>query len=241
MKLHIFDSEKELITAFAEYFTDQAQKYIKSQGLFNVVLAGGSSPKRVYQLLASPDFREKIDWKKVYFFFGDERFVPADDPQNNGLMAENVLFHPLQIPHSQIFKIDTSFSPMESAEKYMETITSHFKGKPIHFDLILLGLGDNAHTASLFPFTEVLNEESPSVEAVFLKNENTFRITMTAALINQAKNTAFLVFGSNKAEAVQQVIQGIHDPENFPAQLITENNSNLHWFLDDKAAGLLEN
>ncbi len=239
MKFHIFDKEQELIMAFADYFIEKAQKYISDKGLFNVVLAGGSSPKKVYELLASPGFRDKIDWGKVNFFFGDERYVPANDSQNNALMVEKTLFSPLQISKAQIFKVDTSLPPKESAEKYMQTITAHFKRKPIHFDLILLGLGDNAHTASLFPFTDVLYEKMPSVKAVYLKEDGVFRITMTAPLINQAKHIAYLVFGENKAEAVLQVIKGDDNPEQFPAQLISPENGDMHWFLDKKAARFL--
>ena len=239
MKHHVFETEQELIAAFANYFIAQANECIKTHGIFHVVLAGGSSPKRVYELLARPDYKEKVDWEKVYFFFGDERHVPADDPQSNGLMAERTLFLPLLIPGDHIFKIDTAYSPEESAEKYMEAITGHFQKKPIHFDLILLGLGNDAHTASLFPFTDVLSEKAASVKAVYLKGEDVDRISMTAPLINQAKNIAFLVFGENKAKAVQQVMEGPHHPEQFPAQLIKPEKGEFHWFLDKAAAGYL--
>lgn len=239
MKRHIYNNEQELIAAFANYFIELANYFINNSGQFNVALAGGSSPKRVYELLASSDYRDKTEWGKIYFFFGDERYVPANDPQYNGLMVEQALFNPLQISSDHIFKIDTSSPPAEAARNYTETITAYFNKKTVHFDLILLGLGDNAHTASLFPFTEILHEKNVSVKAVYLKEENVYRISMTAPMINQAKNVAFLVFGEKKAEAVQAVINGEYDPEQFPAQLIKPINGNLHWFLDDKAAGML--
>lgn len=239
MKRHTYNNEQELIAAFANYFVEQAQYFIKNTGQFNVALAGGSSPKRVYELLASPEYRDKINWSNIYFFFGDERYVPANDPQYNGLMVEHVLFNPLRISSDHIFKINTSYPPTETARKYTETIAAHFNKEAVHFDLILLGLGDNSHTASLFPFTEILQEKTASVKAVYLKEENIYRISMTAPMINQAKNIAFLVFGEKKAEAVQEVINGKFDPQQFPAQLIKPINGNLHWFLDDKAAGML--
>ena len=240
LKVHIFAAENELIAAFAEYFIAKAGDYMSSQGYFNVALAGGSSPQRVYELLASPDFRDKVDWKNIYFFFGDERHVPANDPQNNGLMVDYALLKPLHIADEHIFKINTSLPPEESAKEYMETIKTHFNKEPIAFDLILLGLGDNAHTASLFPFTEVLNEKEANVKAVYLKDASTYRITMTAPLINQAKNIAYLAYGDKKAAAVQHVINGAYMPKQYPAQLIEPTNGELHWFLDEKAAKLVK-
>lgn len=239
MKIQIFDNEQTTIVAFATFFLEQAQHYIQSQGQFNVVLSGGSSPKKVYELLASPAFNHKIDWTKVNFYFGDERFVPADDPQNNGLMVELAMFKPLQISKTKIFKIDTSRTPTEAAENYIKTLTAYFKEKQIHFDLVLLGLGDNAHTASLFPNTEVLSEKKPTVKAVYLKQDNTYRISMSAPLINQAKNIAYLVFGESKTIAVQQVINGATDYEKYPAQLIHPESGELYWFLDKNAARFL--
>ncbi len=239
MKQHIYKTVEALLPAFAAYFIQQGEYFIKEQGQFNVVLSGGSSPKQVYELLASPNFRDKLAWEKVYFFFGDERYVPADDPNNNALMVENALFRPLTIAADHVFKINTALPPAESAQHYMESITQHFKNRAIHFDLILLGLGDNAHTASLFPFTPVLAENKAAVREVYLEAENTYRITMSAPLINQAKHIAFLVFGQNKAIAVQQVIQGKLDPEAFPAQLIRAEHGELDWFLDREAASLL--
>jgi 6-phosphogluconolactonase len=240
MTFHIYESVDELVMAYANYFVFQAKKCIDERGHFNVVLSGGSSPKRIYELLASPHFRHEIEWGQVYFFFGDERHVPADDPRNNGLLAEKAIFHPLNIAEDHIFKINTLLPPIESAKQYMEDIKLHFQENPIHFDLILLGLGDDAHTASLFPSTPVLSETKPSVKEVYLKKDNTFRITMTAPLINQASEIAFLVFGENKALALRNVINGERKPNDYPAQLIQPENGETHWFLDKVAATELQ-
>ncbi len=240
MSFHILKTIPELIKAIAGHFISLGKDAIASRGEFNVVLSGGSSPKKLYELLASPEYREQVNWKKVNFFFGDERYVPATDSENNAYMVKKTLFNPLNISQSNIFPINTSLSPQESAKSYTTIISEHLHRQELQFDLILLGLGDNAHTASLFPYTPVLTDKSASVQAVFLEGQKNFRITMTAPLINQARNIAFLVYGQEKAEAVHQVLENAFDPEKYPAQLINPVKGELHWFLDEAAASLLE-
>ena len=240
MTINVFKTENELISAIAIYFIKIAQHTIEENGIFNTALAGGNSPKKFYQMLSSDEFKNKIDWSKVNFFFGDERYVPAADAQRNSWMVQKYLFEPLNISSSQILEVDTTLSPEQAAKKYDETIRTHFKHIPVRFDLMLLGLGDNSHTASLFPFTPVLAEKSPTVKAVFLKEQNSYRITMTVPLINQSKHIAFLVYGKEKAEAVYHVLKDVRNPEKYPAQLINPADGELHWFLDDNAASLLE-
>jgi len=240
MTFHILKTNPELIKAIAGHFISVSKNAIASRGEFNVVLSGGSSPKKLYELLASPEYKEQVNWKKVNFFFGDERYVPANDPENNAYMVKRTLFNPLNISESNIFPINTSLSPQESAKSYTTIITAHLDRQELQFDLILLGLGDNAHTASLFPYTPVLTDKSISVQAVFLEGQKNFRISMTAALINQSRNIAFLVYGQEKAEAVHHVLEDEFDPEKYPAQLINPVKGELHWFLDEPAASLLE-
>lgn len=240
MNIHIIKTLPELIKAMAFNFIKVANDAIASRGEFNVVLAGGNSPRKLYELLASSECNQEIDWTKVNFFFGDERYVPANDPDNNAFMVEKALFNPLQISASNIFPIDTSVSPEKSAQNYTEIIVKHFGKHKLQFDLILLGLGDNGHTASLFPYTSVLLDNSSSVQVVELSKKN-IRITMTAQLINQARNIAFFVYGQGKAEAVQHIIENKWEPEKFPAQLIKPESGELHWFLDETAATLLKN
>jgi len=240
MTVHISKTIPELIKAIAAHFISVGNNAIATRGEFNVVLSGGNSPKKLYELLASPGYKEKINWKKINFFFGDERVVPANDPENNAYMVKRTLFDPLNISQSNIFPINTSLSPQEAAKSYTATITEHLDSQELQFDLILLGLGDNAHTASLFPYTPVLTEKSASVQAVFLEGQKIYRISMTAPLINRARNIAFLVYGQEKAEAVHLVLEGEFDPEKYPAQLINPLKGELHWFLDEAAASLLE-
>ena len=184
-------------------------------------------------------YREKVDWKKVFFFFGDERNVAHIDPNSNYLMAKKALFDPLGISETQIFPVDTSVEPAIAAQKYSEAIKAFFKGADLCFDLVLLGLGDNSHTASLFPYTPVLNDKEPSVKEVFLEDQKVYRITLNAPLINQAYHIAFLVYGEGKAEAIHHVIEGTKDINVFPAQLIQPIKGDLQWFLDKAAAANL--
>lgn len=235
MHLHIFKTPTEAVVALAEFFIVTAKTAIAARGEFNVVLSGGHSPQQLHALLATPPYSDQIDWKLVYFFFGDERYLPANDPENNAHMARESMLEPLHIPPFQIFPIDTDLPPASSARHYTEVIDRHFKGEKVCFDLILLGLGDNAHTASLFPHTEVLEDSSAAVKSLFVEELDTYRITMTARLINQAREVAFLVFGASKATAVHQIIKSKKDVQRYPAQLIHPAAGHLHWYLDEAA------
>lgn len=240
MDLEVYKNPDDLIHAMAKSICELAAEAITARGQFNLVLSGGSSPEKLYELLASKTYKNKIDWKHTYFFFGDERFVPENDSQRNSLMAKKALFDPLKIADSNIFSVNTSDSPEDAAKKYEESITTHFQNKPVEFDFILLGLGDNAHTASLFPNTSVLNETDATVKSVFVKEVDMYRITMTAPLINQAKHIAFLVFGKNKSEAVFNVLENKTGSANeFPARLINSNEKKVQWFLDTAAVSEL--
>jgi 6-phosphogluconolactonase len=238
MELHIQPTAEQVLAELADYFVEQAGRAIAARGRFVVALSGGNSPKKLYELLASPAYREKVDWKKVYFFFGDERNVPATDAESNYRMAREALLEPLGISASQVFAVDTALSPAEAAAAYTRTIKAFFGAEEDCFDLVMLGLGDNSHTASLFPHTPVLHDASVGAREVFLADKNVFRITLTAPLINQARAVAFLVYGADKAAAVQRVLHGARDVDEFPAQLIAPAGE-LRWFLDQAAASLL--
>ena len=237
--LHISATTQEVLTAAAEYFVNTANEAIASQGRFTVALSGGNSPKGFFEMLAS-DFHHRVEWNKVYFFFGDERYVPFDHPESNALMAFKALFEPLNIASSQVFNIDTSLQPDASAKAYHEAIEKHFAPSPPTFDLILLGLGDDAHTASLFPHTKVVDATEAGVEAVFVKDKQVYRITFTAPLINLAKHIAFLVFGSSKAQAVQHVFYSPKNVHEYPAQIIQPENGDVNWFMDEAASAMLK-
>ncbi|HWZ35082.1 MAG TPA: 6-phosphogluconolactonase [Mucilaginibacter sp.] len=240
MKLNIFHTPDEVIDGMAQYFVETANAAIEARGKFSVALSGGSSPKKLYELLASTTYADSIDWNKVYFFFGDERNVPQNDPESNYLMAKNALFLPLYIEPGNIFAVDTTLAPNEAAQKYAGQIAEFFDEDEMSFDLVLLGLGDDTHTASLFPHTEALHDVTPSVKANFLPAKNIWRITMNAPLINDAKNIAFLVYGESKAPAVHNAIEANEDIENYPAQLIDSVSGEVQWFIDEAAAANLD-
>ena len=238
MELIIRENIEELIRLNADLFIETANQEIAAKGSFNVALSGGSSPKKMFELLAS-DYKSATDWSKVYFFFGDERYVPADSPESNFLMAKNAFLDILNIPEENIFAVDTTVDPESAALEYAKCICIFFDDEPV-FDLVLLGLGDNSHTASLFPHTPILFIDEELVKEVYLEDQQVYRISMTAPLINKAKKIAFLAFGEAKAEAVKQVIQGKRDINNHPAQLIDPCNGVVYWFLDKAAASLLD-
>lgn len=239
MKLNIFNAENEVLDALAKHFVEVANEAIAARGKFSVALSGGSSPKKLYEMLAST-YHDKIDWEKVHFFFGDERYVPQTDKDSNFLMVKNALFVPLMIDYANVYPVDTSLSPADAAKKYDEEIEEFFGDEDISFDLILLGLGDNSHTASLFPYTPVLHDRTPGVKEVFLPDQKVYRITLNAPMINEAQHIAFLVYGQGKAEAVRHVLEDDEDIEEYPAQLIEPIVGEIEWFLDEAAASLLE-
>jgi len=239
MNLLIYKTQSELLADLAAYIIKIAHKSIEEHDCFNFVLTGGNSPKALYEMLATT-YKDKIDWTKVFFFFGDERNVMPDHESYNGLMAKRAILDPLNIPSEQIFYVDTTLAPEKAAIEYNKAITKYFKGADLAFDLILLGMGDDAHTASLFPGTTILNNENVEIDSVFVEKLSTYRITFTAPLINKAKNIAFLVFGESKATAVKQVIESDKkNPKLYPAQLIDPIDGGVTWFLDNAAASLL--
>lgn len=240
MNLNIFPSVSELNEALIAYVIEIANKAIATKGRFDFVLTGGNSPKELYQQL-STTYKDKIDWSKVYFFFGDERNVLPAHKDYNGLMAKETLFNDLDTPENHIFYMDTTLSPEDAASAYKIALNQHFNGEEIVFDLILLGMGDDAHTASIFPFTDLVNNQEETVASVWVEKLNTYRISLTAPLINKAKNIAFITFGDNKANALSHVIGD--EEQNFelyPAQLINPINGRLDWFVDEAASALLD-
>ena len=235
---HIKKDQSELLVEYALLLLETGNKAIAKNQKFNLVLSGGSSPKVLFNLLSSEEYRNRIDWSKVFFFFGDERYVPTKDPDYNGQMAKEFLFNPLGILSSQIFLVNTDLTPDAAAANYQQRIRDHFSWEKIVFDFIMLGMGDDAHTASLFPETTILMNKEATVNAVLIK-ENVWRISMTAPLINQATCVAFLVFGANKAEALQHVWEGGKNTNLYPSQLIQPQKGELHWFVDEAAASLV--
>ncbi|MBK0381578.1 6-phosphogluconolactonase [Pedobacter sp. SD-b] len=239
MKTNVFKTPEESIQALAAFFVSCANEAIKKNDKFSVALSGGSSPKKLYELLASADFKSKTDWKKVHFFFGDERYVPHNHPDSNYLMAKTALFDHLDIEEFQINKVDTSLDPAAAAQDYERCVCHFFDGDP-NFDLVLLGLGDDAHTASIFPHTSLVWIDEENVKEVYLEDKKVYRISFTAPLINASKNVVFLTFGANKADAIKAVFEGEKNVELYPAQLINPEKGYLQWFVDEAAVSKLK-
>lgn len=234
MELHVFQDPEAVCRALADWLVNLAADAVRERGRFSIALSGGSTPKRLYELLATEDYRNRVDWQTWHVFWGDERGVPFDDDRNNARMAHEALFNRVPIPPKQLHILRTDVNPESAAGDYETLLRNFFAESPVTFDLVLLGLGDDGHTLSLFPGTEVVEEDVVWVRTVFLENQQQFRLTLTAPVVNRAACVAFLVTGGGKAGVVNAVV---HGPEGFfPAQRIHPDNGNLHWFLDEAAA-----
>lgn len=238
MYLHIYKDAEETTIALADWIVSLIQKTLEVKERFTIALAGGETPKKLYQALASDRYRKKINWNKLHVFWGDERVVPFDDKRNNAKMAYDNLLSMVNIPLEQVHKIWTDIIPEVSAKQYEKILHQYFDDKQTTFDLVLLGMGDDGHTLSLFPGSEILHDTNAWVNAVHSKEKGE-RITLMPAVVNASAARAFLVTGENKAKVLQEIIAqpGQH---NYPAQLIQPLNNELHWFVDEEAAKYLK-
>jgi len=218
---------------------------IGRQGRCTFVLSGGSTPRRLYELLAAPPQRDQIDWTRVDLFWGDERAVPPDHKDSNFRMANEALLQPLSIPATRIHRMPAERADRDrAAADYQAEIARVFDvpadGVPPAFDLVLLGLGPDGHTASLFPRTAALNETRRWVVSNHVPQLGTDRLTMTRVILNRAACIMFLVAGADKAAALAEVLEGPADAERLPAQLIRPETGRLVWLIDGAAAARLK-
>ncbi len=235
----IYPDAENASAAAAELFASLAADAIRERQVFRVALSGGSTPKRTYELLATPKFATHIDWQRVHVFWGDERYVPADDAESNYGMAAEALLRHVPIPKGNVHRFRTELQPpAEAARAYEDEIRGHFGTAPPRFDLIDLGLGPDGHTASLFPGSSALNESSRLVIADFVGKTNSWRLTMSVSLINAARVVAFLITGAQKASILHDILLGPRAPDRLPAQLISPQGE-LRWQVDEAAAALL--
>lgn len=240
MKLHIFKNKELLSEELAQWICNYISETLEKQNFFSLVLSGGNTPKSLYKKLASDKFKNKINWSKVHIFWGDERYVPFDDSRNNAKMAFDILINKVDIPKENVNIIRTDIIPEESAKEYVDTIKKYFKHTQNNFDLVLLGIGDDGHTLSIFPGSSLINEEENWVNKVYNEEQKMYRITMMPQLVNNAKQIAFMVEGENKADILNRIIYGNLEPVKLPSQLIDPSDGELHWFLDDEAASKLK-
>lgn len=239
MELHIEKDTQALSAGLAEWINNYIQQVLEKQDRFTFVLSGGSTPKALYALLAESPYRESIPWEKLHFFWGDERAVPFEDSRNNAKMCYDELLDKVPVKAENIHIMRTDISPEESAAAYEQLIKTYFDGSETTFDFVLLGMGDDGHTLSLFPGTEVIHEENALATSFFLQAQDMYRITLTAPVVNNAACVAFLAAGAGKAEVLKQVLQGERNVDLYPSQIIQPVKGQLHWFVDEAAAALL--
>jgi 6-phosphogluconolactonase len=236
LSVHIYRSSEELSAAAAREFAAKAEEAIEERGRFVVVLAGGSTPKAMYSVLAR-DCADRIDWSRVHVFFGDERPVPPDHFDANYKMASEVFLD--DVPVGSVHRIRGELQPDEAAEAYEEELRTFFQTEDVpRFDLILLGIGRDGHTASLFPETSAIEVHDRWVVANPVLKLDTTRITLTIPVINAARAVIFLVAGEDKAEAVREILEGKADSRAYPAILV-QPPGGPQWLLDQSAASLL--
>jgi 6-phosphogluconolactonase len=239
-QIRIFASAEHLFHAAADNFCSLGALAIRERGRFNVSLSGGSTPRGLYQELAK-NFSTQLDWQKVFFFFGDERHVPPTDSESNYRMANESLFSKLAIPADHVFRIPAEMPDAgQAALAYEQTLRNFFRPSPgsfPRFDLVLLGMGPDGHTASLFPGTTALEEKEHWVVANWVEKFSAFRITLTYPVLNSAACVMFLVSGGEKSEMVRRALK---DPAaDLPCQKVRPTNGELIWFLDQAAAAKL--
>jgi 6-phosphogluconolactonase len=230
-------------TAAAE-FLEAARKALPEKDSFCVALAGGSTPKALYGLLSSnPLLQAKVPWSKIEFFFGDERHVPPDHAESNFRMATEAMFAKAPVDPKQVHRIKgEKRNAARGAEEYEEELRASFQLEPgqlPRFDLVLLGMGPEGHTASLFPGTKALKEEKRLVVSNWVGKLYTDRITLTPPVLNNASRVIFMVHGEEKAPALKAVLEGPYEPEQLPAQMIHPKQGSILWLVDPAAAGML--
>ena len=221
--IRIFENPSELARGAADYFVASGPK--------TVALSGGSTPKTLYELLANPNepFRDQVPWSKIHFFWSDERHVPPDHPDSNYRMAYEAMLSRVPVPEGNVHRIRSENpNASEVADEYEATLKQVTGQSLPRLDLILLGLGTDGHTASIFPGSEVLHETKRLVAAPWVEKLNTHRITMTLPLLNNGASVVFLVSGAEKAEIVNEVL---HGPKKYPAQYVQPANGELLWML----------
>jgi 6-phosphogluconolactonase len=234
--IRIFLSSDHLSLGAAQEFVRIVNSAIESRGVCTVALAGGETPRRMYNRLAKAPFAHAVDWTKVHLFFGDERAVPPTDHQSNFGMVDLELISHLDIPEENVHRIRGEINPEEAARRYQMELEELFEHKEVRFDLILLGLGEDGHTASIFPRTQAVNEEHFLVCSAYVPQLESWRISLTLRTINNARRVLFLVAGARKASILDQVLNAKQASKELPATLVLPKEGTLLWMVDNNAA-----
>jgi 6-phosphogluconolactonase len=246
-KIEVSPTSDALMHAAADAFVSSAAQAIRASGRCVVALSGGSTPKRLFALLAADPYATRIDWPHIHLLWGDERCVPPDDPQSNYRMTREALLDHVPVPQANVHRIRGEDSPAAAADAYERELREMFRtpsGPPqltpgARFDLILLGMGDNGHTASLFPGLTAVREATRWVMAEYVGEVSMWRVTLTPVVINAAAEIVFLASGSEKAAMLQRVLEGPHQPDALPAQVVAPRDGRLRWLIDADAAARL--
>jgi 6-phosphogluconolactonase len=236
LNIHIEKTPEGAARFTAERVVQILSSTLEKHESVSLVLSGGETPRRVYQILGSDSFRHRVAWDRVQFFFGDERMVSPDHPDSNYGMARRELFEYLSIPTKNIYRIKGELTAEESALDYAEELHSIYQSTTARFDCVLLGIGEDGHTASLFPGTDALYEKRKSAVALFVPRLKAWRVTLTFPVINNAHNVIFLAEGGKKASIVQKVIESAAPTPDMPATMVRPLDGTLHWVLDAEAA-----
>jgi 6-phosphogluconolactonase len=241
MELHVCKNYDELSEHIADWMVEYICKTLATKERFSVALTGGNTPKRLYEILASDEYEHKIDWSRANVFIGDERFVPFDDERSNAKMIQQTLLDHVAVNMAHVHFMQTeNMQPETSANAYEEILQHYFNknNQQSTFDLVLLGMGDDAHTLSLFPHQiSAIHEQRKWCTYLWLQQQNMHRITLTAPVINAAKCVAFLISGKSKSTALNNVLHKQYNPELYPSQIIKPTNGELHFFVDEDAMG----
>jgi len=243
-EIRILTTPQELFEAAAEEVVCATKEAIKERGRFTIALSGGSTPRSLFNLLAT-NARNTLPWSSMFFFWGDERHVPPTDADSNYRMADEAMLSKVPVPAGNVFRIAAENPDASAAaEAYEQTLRTFFQwntGETPRFDLILLGMGPDGHTLSMFPGSAGLQEKSRSVIANWIDKLRTNRITLTLPVANAARCVAFLVSGTDKAPALHEVLEGNAPGEQYPSKLVCPTDGKLIWFLDRAAASQLTN
>ena len=237
MELHVCKTYDELSEHIADWMVEYICKTLSTKERFSIALTGGNTPKKLYEILASDEYKNKIDWSRANVFIGDERFVPFDDDRSNAKMIQQTLLDHVSVNNAHVHFMQTeNMSPETSANAYEEVLMHYFTKQQSTFDLVLLGMGDDAHTLSLFPVQiDAINEQTKWCTYLWVQQQNMHRITLTAPVVNAAKCVAFLISGKSKTTALNNVMHQPYNPSTYPSQIIKPNHGELHWFVDEAA------
>jgi 6-phosphogluconolactonase len=244
VEYRVYGDADALSRAAAEHFLETALAVTEANGVARIAVSGGSTPKRTFELLANPaeKFASAMPWAKIEMYWVDERTVPPDNKDSNYHMTRKALLDKVPLKPEQIFRIEGELNPEEAAARYESAIRNHLRLEgaqgPV-FDLLALGMGPDGHTASLFPHTAALHELIRIAVANHVPQLDTWRVTLTWPVINEARDVFFLIAGKDKAQPLRDVLLDKYDPETLPSQLIRPRNGRLLMLLDKDAAALL--